>query len=409
MADVITGTSGNDVIQAHSGGGAGGSLVLVLAGSFADGGVGPTVDVWVNGVPVRTNIAVTASEAAGASQTVTIPVSGAVSSVAIAYTNDTQTQGSYADGEDRNLYLKSVSLNGTLLDPSTASYARTQNGAHYDTMQGQADMVWGGTMSWSGAVVQNAAPGGGSGSVVIDGLAGIDTVAYAGRATDYSLSFSGGGQINISSKSGATGPDTLNNVERVLFDDAGQGSVSGRTVDGGSGLDTLVLNGALSAYGISGNGSGTFTVNSGAQGTDTLVNVERLVFSDFNVALDVNGNGGMAYRLYQAAFNRAPDAPGLGFQMKALDDGWGIAAVARNFIDSPEFSATYGSLNTEQFVTQLYQNVLHRAPDQAGLQFHVNNLNNGLTRADVLAQFSESPENQAALIGIIQHGMVYIA
>ena len=124
--------------------------------------------------------------------------------------------------------------------------------------------------------------------------------------------------------------------------------------------------------------------------------------------LDTAGNAGMAYRLYQAAFDRTPDQGGLGFQMKALDDGLNIAQVAANFIASPEFQRTYGALNDTQFVTQLYQNVLHRAPDSGGLAFHVNNLATGAnTRANVLVGFSESPENQAALIGAIQNGMVY--
>lgn len=39
--------------------------------------------------------------------------------------------------------------------------------------------------------------------------------------------------------------------------------------------------------------------------------------------------------------------------------------------------------------------------------FHVNNLTAGMARADVLVGFSESPENQAALIGIIGNGMFY--
>jgi serralysin len=94
--------------------------------------------------------------------------------------------------------------------------------------------------------------------------------------------------------------------------------------------------------------------------------------------------------------------------MKALDDGLNIAQVAANFIASPEFTATYGALDNTAFVNQLYQNVLHRGADAGGLAFHTSNLATGAnTRANVLVGFSESPENQAALIGTIQNGMVY--
>ena len=184
------------------------------------------------------------------------------------------------------------------------------------------------------------------------------------------------------------------------------GGIGTTTFDAGAGVDTVVYSGARATHTLTRTDAGV-TIRHAA-GTDTLVNVERVKFSDALVALDTAGNAGMAYRLYQAAFDRTPDQGGLGFQMKALDDGLNIAQVAANFIASPEFQRTYGALNDTQFVTQLYQNVLHRAPDSGGLAFHVNNLATGAnTRANVLVGFSESPENQAALIGAIQNGMVY--
>src|SRR6185369_10670591 len=114
---------------------------------------------------------------------------------------------------------------------------------------------------------------------------------------------------------------------------------------------------------------------------DTLTNVERLRFNDVSVALDIHGNGGMAYRLYQAAFNRVPDIGGLGYQMHDLDTGHSLSWVAANFIASPEFQSTYGSVNDVQFITLLYQYVLHRAPDAGGLQFHLDEISQGQSRA----------------------------
>lgn len=112
--------------------------------------------------------------------------------------------------------------------------------------------------------------------------------------------------------------------------------------------------------------------------------------------------------LYQAAFNRAPDLAGLGYQMTALDNGLTLVQVANNFIASPEFQRTYGAVNDTQFVTLLYQNVLHRAPDASGLQYHLTELQSwGQSRAGVLTHFSESPENQANVMGAIQNGIVY--
>jgi Ca2+-binding RTX toxin-like protein len=201
---------------------------------------------------------------------------------------------------------------------------------------------------------------------------------------------------------GGAGADTLvgNDGADTLTGSGGNDSISG-----GAGLDFALFTGAKAGYSISKTSLG-FLVN-GVDGSDSLRDVERLKFSDFYVALDVAGNAGQAYRLYQAAFNRTPDIGGLGYQMNALDTGSTLSQVAQNFINSPEFSATYGALSTSQFVTQLYANVLHRAPDAGGLAFHINRMESGVARADVLVGFSESPENQAALIGVIQNGMVY--
>jgi hypothetical protein len=66
--------------------------------------------------------------------------------------------------------------------------------------------------------------------------------------------------------------------------------------------------------------------------------------------------------------------------------------VAVSFVNSPEFQQRYGAPSNTQFVELLYQNVLDRAPDGAGLANWTNALDHGLSRADALADFSSSPE-----------------
>ena len=188
------------------------------------------------------------------------------------------------------------------------------------------------------------------------------------------------------------------------------GGAGDDSIDGGNGIDTAVFSDVRANYTIAEvPGTQTWTVTHNAlvgDGTDTVVNVERLQFADEKVAIDLTGDAGQAYRLYQAAFHRVPDVPGLGYQMNALDTGLTLPQVAANFIASPEFQATYGNVTDTQFVTLLYENVLNREPEPDGLAFHLNEL---LTqsRADVLVHFSESPENQANVIGQIQAGMLY--
>lgn len=145
------------------------------------------------------------------------------------------------------------------------------------------------------------------------------------------------------------------------------------------------------------------------EGRDLLSNTERLAFSDMNVALDVDGAGGQAYRIYQAAFNRAPDRAGLGFWIYQLDHGASLEAIAGGFIDSAEFRKLYGAAPSNYDIAyRFYQNVLHREPDAGGLDFWVHVLDAGLaTRAAVLVGFSESSENYVQLLGTVGNGMDY--
>ncbi|MYN46375.1 DUF4214 domain-containing protein [Pseudoduganella sp. FT93W] len=181
-------------------------------------------------------------------------------------------------------------------------------------------------------------------------------------------------------------------------------------VDGGSGSDTVVLAGPRDSYQISRNGNSLLVQSKAfAGGTDTLTNVERLMFDDDAVAYDIAGTGGQLYRLYQAAFNRAPDKGGLGFWMHQMDQGTSLDTIASFFTSSPEFQSMYGSnLSNAALVDKLYQNVLHRAGDAGGITFWNDYLDHrGGTQAKTLAYFGESAENQAALASVIGNGFSY--
>jgi hypothetical protein len=135
----------------------------------------------------------------------------------------------------------------------------------------------------------------------------------------------------------------------------------------------------------------------------------RLQFSDGMIGLDIEGNAGKVYRLYQAAFNRVPDLGGLGFWIYTVDNGATMVAVAEGFMNSDEFRSLYGSNpSNAEFLTKVYWNVLHRAPDQGGYDWWLNNLNTGaVSRAALLASFAESPENKSSTAAAVSHGIAY--
>jgi hypothetical protein len=138
----------------------------------------------------------------------------------------------------------------------------------------------------------------------------------------------------------------------------------------------------------------------------------RIEFSDGTVAYDIEGNAGQAYRLYQAAFDRDPDFAGLGNWIRHLDQGNGdLNWVSNHFINSKEFTDTYGtpaSVSNADFIALLYENVLDRQPDEGGYASWNANMNNGMSRAEVLAYFAESPENKANVAPEITDGMWFV-
>ena len=70
----------------------------------------------------------------------------------------------------------------------------------------------------------------------------------------------------------------------------------------------------------------------------------------------------------------------------------GSMTIADGFLNSAEFQSKYGTLDNADFITQIYENALHRAPEAAGAQFYEHLLDTGTSRAVVLVAIAESPE-----------------
>lgn len=331
MAD-ITGTNSNDTIQPY-----GSSLLLTLSGSSAQG-ITPTINVLVNGSVVLSNVSITADHALGQTQVVSVPISGAVSSISLQYTNDPQTD--YTVG-DRNLYVSSVMLNGDPLPLSSATYLRTGGTA----IAGQEEMVWGGSLEFSGAVVTNATPLTG-GNVSVDGLAGIDTVVLASARGDYSVSQTSTGWAATS----AGGTVTLTNVERLDF----------QNID-------LALD------------------MNGHAGT-----VAKLIAA-----------------LFGTAYLGTEQFVGVGLQM--IDGGTSASTAAAMAIGTPLFQSLAGSASNTDFVRFVHHNVMGTDPSASDLNQYVGMLDSGAqTKASLALMAAESSQNMAHLVGVMQTGIEYV-
>jgi hypothetical protein len=112
------------------------------------------------------------------------------------------------------------------------------------------------------------------------------------------------------------------------------------------------------------------------------------------------------YRLYRAAFDRIPDPSGLGFWLDALQRGVKIEEIASAMAGSNEFALKNGSnVPPSVFITNLYANILHRAPDASGLNFWVESFKNGVPKEQILLAFAQSGENVSQVAKDMLHGV----
>jgi Ca2+-binding RTX toxin-like protein len=164
---------------------------------------------------------------------------------------------------------------------------------------------------------------GGAGNDTLDGGAGSDTASYAdaGGGVAVDLGIQGSAQ-----NTGAGGSDTLISIENLtggaytdvltgdgnanvldggagddsLYGGAGDDTITGGkgddSIDGGAGTDILVLSGAQANYTISSVGGGAYAIkdNVGTDGTDHVVGIEKIQFSDALVPIAVSPIGGTA-------------------------------------------------------------------------------------------------------------------
>ena len=103
----------------------------------------------------------------------------------------------------------------------------------------------------------------------------------------------------------------------------------------------------------------------------------------------------LVYLLYQATYDRMPDYAGFEYwagqadarQLSALQ-------LADIFMAASEFTAKFGANpSNDAYVTELYTNVLGRAPDPAGLAYWEGQANSGVARDQLLVAFATSAEN----------------
>ncbi len=183
---------------------------------------------------------------------------------------------------------------------------------------------------------------------------------------------------------------------------------------GSGGVNTVVYNGKAANFAISHTASGlTVQDTTGAQGTDTLTNIQRIKFADVSLAFDTGTtqSGGQTAEILGAAFGAAsiaknPAYVGIGLQL--FDSGMTMTQVAQLAINTGAVSALHDNAS---FVEAVWQNVVGTPIDPANLATFKGLLDNGtFTQAGLLAMAATTQVNQdhIGLVGLAQHGVAYV-
>ncbi len=252
---------------------------------------------------------------------------------------------------------------------------------------------------------------GNGGNDTIDGGSDYDIAKYSGNFSDYTFvifnKIVSVSDVRASSKDGI---DTLSNIEKLTFADK-NALITSKKIKAINELgfqSEKVYSGKSDSYKFYDLGNDKYGVGT-TEGIDELTGASLLKFDDkdlhliddvkatFDQVTGLNDATGQMFRLYNAAFARFPDSTGLKYWIGNFSSGIDDSrAVSSSFLASAEFKERYGeNISNEQYVKNLYLNVLDRDLDTSGYLYWVGNLNNNIEqRHEVLLGFSESAENK---------------
>jgi hypothetical protein len=264
-------------------------------------------------------------------------------------------------------------------------------------------------------------------------LAALESLASAGKISSISLTDTGFAVMDVT-------PVQLT-ADLLVFKDLQSpytltvdGSTANISASGISGIGTTVeLSGTSSQYNAIGLGNGSgFTLSetgTGRTSTDHFSLITELAFDNGGsgtptvafVASETPAVAGTVSSaqiaaLYAAVLGRTPDSAGLAFyEAAAANPANTILCLAAEFISSPEYLSNPAHAYVQtvagetQFVTDSYNNLLHRAPETGAADWYVTTVIDPILKglapgtadyaaadvsahALVLAYFSQSPE-----------------
>jgi hypothetical protein len=232
----------------------------------------------------------------------------------------------------------------------------------------------------------------------------------------------------ISTITATTGADTVigNELDNTLFGLAGNdllvGGLGNDIIDGGSGLDTVKVDDqygseAARNYSLEKLTDGSWNVSfigptiaiyppPVTNGSDKLINVERLRFTDKSFALDLDGAAGISAKVIGAVLGKTQvqNPTFLGLGLSYLDKGMSysdLGALAMTAV---------GATTNDAVVSTLWRNVVGFDTSAEQKAPYIKMLNDGMKFGDLVVLAADTSLNTTNinLVGLAQTGIEYI-
>ena len=179
-------------------------------------------------------------------------------------------------------------------------------------------------------------------------------------------------------------------------------------LDGNLGIDTVLISANLAQYAVNKAANQSYDVieNSNTSNQDQLNNIERLVFNDAKLALDLDGHAGRVAKLLGAVF---------GASFVSNQEYVGIGLIEADRLEYQQLAdyalSARGFTNHDKLVTTLWANLFGNVPSEIEKAPYIKMLDNGeISTGSLTIIAAESTANlqNINLIGLTESGIAYI-
>ena len=238
------------------------------------------------------------------------------------------------------------------------------------------------------------------------GSARASTITSAGQAT---VNF---GTV-LENLIGSAFADNLhgNDVNNVINGGAGNDQITGGggndNIDGGVGIDIAIFSGASKGYKISTEATSVLVTGDAiTDGIDTLLNIERIRFSDKSIAIDLNGNAGISAKVIGAVLGKTQvqNSSYVGLGLSYLDKGMSYSDLSALALTA------VGATTNDAVVSTLWKNVIGTDATAEIKAPYIKMLTDGMKVGDLVVLAADTSFNTTNinLVGLAQTGIEYL-